>query len=250
MANIYEHSKQDILKLKLFKEREEELNNPEAFSLTRVNSTINNNTAGNMNSETMTGGRGDKGLMVANSDSLGSEISKGIERGASSALHEDYKELDKSWDKSDVFIAPEQGIKMPEVKLPIEDGTVNLDEIKIGSVSSVDIRQKQAVVPQIPAEEDEAREIIYTDVNLGKNLTKSNSSTFTAGKTLNNSKVAVNVEKQILSTSMSGSNTKALSLEFTKNDTTYQALSLYASNFRESFFNSFSCLFVNLWSGY
>lgn len=250
MANIYQHSEQDILKLKLFKEKQQELNNPEAFSLTRVNSTLNNNTSGNMNNETMTGGRGDKGLLIANNDSLTSESTKGLERGASSALHEDYKEIDKSWDKRDIFLAPEQGIKMPEVKLPEEDGAVDLDSIKIGSIDSTDIRQKQEPAPQLSQEQDEFSEIIYTDVTLGKSMNKTNSSSFTAGKTLNNSKVDVSVNKSILTTSMSGSNTKSLSLEFTKNDTTYQALSLYASNFRESFFNSFNCLFVNFWTGY
>lgn len=238
MAIIYEYSKQEIKKLQLYKSKLDSINSPESFFLTKLNNVSNTDTNNSMNTENLTNNKETKTLSLSRGDSENSTVNKSLVRTGNSAFNEDFSELESNWDKRDKSLEDSsRGRDLLDIKT---DG-VSLDSVSVSVSEEKKLLQETEAVPS---------EVAYTNVALNKSIVNNKSGVVNTSKNFNSAKDLTTTNKNALTTGISNKSLKSIQLEFTYNKATIEAFNTYIADFRESFLNSFSSLFVPCWTGY
>lgn len=249
-GTIFDYSKQEVTKYKLFKEQLDKLNNPTSFFNANKSDTVAGTTVGALNTTNKTVKNKNTALAFSKVNNSSILTNQGVARSGSSQHNEDYKNLESSWKKLDSNydqINNQEDKESFDIKLP---ESLNLEEFDLNKAIVKDSALKLDKGPELLEEHQEAPEISYTDISLNKSLSAGINRSANTNKSLN-ANVANNTDTTIgLNTNVQTNKSGTFGLSFVYGDATYKALGLYVANFKESFFSSFSKLFIEPWTGY
>lgn len=246
-AMIFEYSKQEVNKYISAKEQLTKLNNPLSFFNTNLSGTVGGTTNAALNTSNTTNKGKTHQLNIGRADNTNIATANGINRAGSSQLNEEYSNIEDHWKKSDLKydqIKADSTKELIDIKLPKD-----LEDIDLNSAIINSDGLKLDKAPEL-LEEYTAPNINYTGLSINKSLSSSVNKNSAGNKALNtnvnNNTNSVNAVNTGVQTNKSNTN----NLSFVYGDAVFKSLDAYVANFKEAFFSSFACLFIEPWTGY